>query len=805
MKTMLRALLLVSLWAPLTVSQDVSNYYSRFDLLSAPPSTFQDGLLGFANPANLGMLENPDARFYWTSDGPQTWSFQDWGVFMAGPGLGFGMYRQTLGEHRITDYNVSLGFGSNGFSLGAGYTWFGGDKEAFGRQTQITASALMRPFRWVSLGLTGFFSTETSQQEGVLELGLRPFGTPTVTLFADALIAQDQTFGDEFWSAGAALQAVPGINIVGRYFGNESFTVGLSLDFGYGALGAQSHYNSESQHGYNTYMLRSGGLKNSIFQTKLAQDMAYVTYNVKGTVEYQRFMLFDDGTVRFYDLLRDIRAAANDPRVSVLALNFSTMRIRPEHAWELREQLHYAQEQDKHVIAYIENAGMTGYHLASVADVIVMEPLASLTLPGFMLSRTYFKGSLEKLGLGFDEWRYYTYKTAYESYSRTSLSKADKAQYEAFLDDWYELVQQDVTRSRNVTDDEWDAIINEGMLLGAPAAQNAGLVDRLDRWSNIEDIINDLHDGRLLKLPRRQIWANAVASEQWGPKPKVALVYALGATSMESGIRARWLERQLNKLVKDRSVKAVVFRVDSPGGAAMAADVVSEAVKKLAAEKPVIVSQGQVAGSGGYWISMYGDKIIAGPNTITGSIGVIGGWIWDQGLTDKLGMTADHVKRGEHADYDFGVTLPLLGLTIPARNLNEEELAQIEKWVRALYDDFITKVAEGRDMSKAEVDSIAQGRFYSGYDGQEIGLIDDIGGLMTALAIAKQEAGIDPEDEYELMEIPESLGLWNLFGQVPGVNMTETDPVIQYLRLLTEEQPTPLFMLPPGTYPDLED
>ncbi len=803
MKYILSLFVLLVAWTSIASSQSVSNYYTRFDMLMAPPSTFQNGLLGFANPANLGVLDNPDARLYWSTDGPKTWSFKDWGLFLASPGFGFGMYRQSLGDYRITDYNVALGFGSDAFSMGLSYNWHAGDADVFNRQRQVLVSGLWRPIRRFSLGVTGFFSTETSQSESVVELGLRPLGTPILTLFADALV-KDYEVTRENWSAGAVIQPVPGVNIVGRYFGSESFTIGLALELGYGALGGQGHYNVQKNHVYNTYMLRSGGLRNSLFQ-QMAKNIAYVPFQVRGTVEYQKFVLFDDETVRFYDLLRDIHAAANDPRVATLALNLASMRIRPEHAWELREQLKYAQEKDKKVIVFIENAGMTGYHLASVADIVVMEPLASLILPGFILSRTYLEGTLEKLGIGFDEWRYYKYKTAYESYSRESLSEADKKQYQAYLDDWYDLVQNDVTRSRNLTPEEWDNIIDEKMLLGATAAQEAGLVDRLDRWSNMEDIIHDFHDGQLFKMPRGQIWDNAVAREEWGPQPKIALVYALGTTSMESGIRARWLERQLHQLAKDRRIKAVVFRVDSPGGSAMAADVVANALKKVAEAKPVIVSQGQVAGSGGYWISMYGDTIIAGPNTITGSIGVIGGWVWDKGFTEKLGMTADYVKRGKHADYEFGVTLPLLGLTIPARNLNDEELARIEKWVRELYDDFITQVSEGRNMSKAKVDSIAQGRFYSGYDGQDAGLVDKMGGLMTAFAIAKEKAGIGADEMYELVEIPKSYGLFDLLGRAPGVKTVENDPVIQYLRLLTEEHPTPLFMLPPGTYPSAQD
>jgi len=236
----------------------------------------------------------------------------------------------------------------------------------------------------------------------------------------------------------------------------------------------------------------------------------------------------------------------------------------------------------------------------------------------------------------------------------------------------------------------------------------------------------------------------------------------------------------------------------------MASDLVLQALKKCAEIKPVIVSQGQVAGSGGYWISVFGDKILAGPNTITGSVGVISGWVWDKGLSKKLGMTEDHVQRGEHADLLFGVTLPLLGITIPARNLTAEERATIETWIRSHYDDFVTRVAQGRGMTPARADSLGQGRFYSGVEGAANGLVDQIGGLMMAIDMAKKEGGINKDDDFELVEIPRSLGLFDLLSALPGVNAVQEDPVVRYLKMISKSPYRPLDLMPPGSYPLIE-
>ncbi|MBN1559078.1 S49 family peptidase [candidate division KSB1 bacterium] len=800
-KNTLIAILLV----PLSVghAQNISNYYSKYDLLPAPPGTFQDGIIGFANPAALGLMGAPEARFYWTTDGPKTFSFDNWALLFGGRPFGFGMQQQNHLDKRVTDYALSFGAGSDAFAVGVGYEWPSGDAEFFNRQRLLKASAILRSSR-LSLGLTGFWGLQNSGQEGVAELGLRPFG-PTLTLFGDALFGSGVKFGEELWSAGAACRIVPGVTLVGRYFGTQAFTVGLVLDVGHASLTAQGHYDDSRNYSHNSYMLRSGGFKDNIFQ-RAAKNVAYVPFELKGRVDHQKYRLFDDKTHRLYDLLRDIRAAADDPRIAIIAINQTDMQIRPEHAWEVRQELKAAQTKGKRVLAYIESAGMTGYHLASVADHVVMEPQGTLILPGLVMGRTYLKGTLDKLGIGFDEWRFFTHKTAYETFSRENLSDADREQRDAYLDAWYRMLQEDISTSRHFSDHQFDAILNENVLFNGSTALEMGLVDKLDRWSNIEDIIKDMnHERGLLKMGRPLLWDNAMLAEGWGQKPQIALVYGLGECAMESGIRARYLEQLFTNLAKDRSIKAVVFRVDSPGGSGMASDLVAEALKKCAKKKPVIISQGQVAGSGGYWISMYGDKILAGPNTITGSIGVIGGWIWDEGLSAKLGMSADHVQRGEHADAMFGVTVPLLGLSIPGRNLTDDERGKIEKWIRGHYDDFISKVAQGRDMTKEEVDKIAQGRFYAGTDGQKKGLVDEIGGLMMAIDFAREDAGIAEDDEIELREYPRSLGL--LPSPVPlqmAADKLAEDPVIRYLKMIAENPYEPLPMLAPGSYPTLE-
>jgi protease-4 len=215
------------------------------------------------------------------------------------------------------------------------------------------------------------------------------------------------------------------------------------------------------------------------------------------------------------------------------------------------------------------------------------------------------------------------------------------------------------------------------------------------------------------------------------------------------------------------------------------------------------VSQGWLAGSGGYWISMYADTIVAAPNSITGSIGVIGGWFYNKGLKQKLGMTTDLVTVGDHADLGYGVTLPFLG-RLPDRDFTDEERARVEDMITTFYYEFVDKVAEGRGMESSEVDSIGQGRVWSGTDGLKNGLVDVLGGMETAIMLARERAGIAPEDEVEIVELPEP-PLFSFPAITPrlfGIEQKE-DPLIEHLKFRLDRNGE-VMPIVPGEYLDPE-
>jgi protease-4 len=785
----------------------IPSYYSHTDFLLTSPGAAGSALGGYVNPAVYGLLPGFESQFFWSDEGAKFSSLNRWGWFMGLPHLGFGLTHQrgtfqtggaATQKASITDYRIALAGGDKGTTFGLGYSWSKGDVDAYPRDDLFQMGLMQRPFDFLSLGLVGDFALGSSHRTGLIDLALRPLGTPTVTLFGDAELGEKDRLEDARWGVGAAVEFVPGLQLVGKYLNNETFTMGLNFSLGPSTFTAAPHYDDQQKLGYTTYGVRSGYPRPNIIDRYLRNDTRYLSMKLKGTVGYRKYTYFDDQTHTLSDLLGDLDGASEDPRVAGVAVNLSGMRISRVLAWEIRQKLLEVREAGKKVVIFIDRGGMTEYHLASVADRIMMDPEGYLFLPGYRTGITYFRGMLAKLGIGVDVLRFYKYKSAGEMLSREDMSEADREQRQALVDERYSLVRQEVSDSRNIPPEGFDDWINEEFLFYPQKAISEGLVDTLARWVHVEDVIKSLEGEKKGLVGPRKLAVREFPSRIWGSRPRIAVVYGLGFCAMDWGIKARQLEKIFKRLKEDGQVKAVVFRVDSPGGDGMASDVVADALKECAQEKPVIISQGNVAASGGYHISMYGDTIVAAPATVTGSIGVLGAWVWNQGLGSKLGLTSDHVKVGDHAEVDFGIWLPLLGLQLPDRELTTEERAKFEELIRNSYRLFVAKVAQGRGLEEVQVDSVAQGRVWSGVDGKEKGLVDEIGGLDLAIRLAREAAGIGPEEQIEIVELPKK-GLFklNLGGPaVMSINLQD-DPTWQYLKLFSEHPGQPLPVLPP--------
>lgn len=804
LKNFLILLLLTSTQTNL-FGQAIPDYYSRTKFLVAPSSVYNHGLLGFSNPANPAFLKKPELHFNFTTDGSNVFSIKDWGVFTGTGGFGFSVQRQHVGDYGATDFKFSAATGTQAFAMGLAYGWSITNSHLANREKLFSLGSIFRPAPQLSLGITANLSVESSQRESVAEIGFRPFGRTDLTFFADAAIQNGIKISDAPWSVGGVLQPFSGIYFSGRYFESGAFTFGLSFDLSTGGQAAQIHFDKNSGHAFNSYSSKIGGTsKLNIFEKKWAAKKHYTTFSLKGRVAYLKYDYLDAGIIKFSTILKNIKAAVDDPRIQTIALNLAGLRVNPENAWEIRDELRKARSAGKTVLIFIERTGMTGYHLASVADQIALDPQGAIDLKGYAMGNTYFRGTLDKLGLGFSEWRLFKYKSANEMFSRDSMSSANREQSQAFVDGLYETTRAEVCEGRDFPLQKFDRLIDEHSYFLADEALESGLVDTLLRWTDIDGFIKKT-TGRKLKSLAPSLLNPKNNTENWGTKPKIAVVYGLGVCAMDSGIKARWLERVFLALAKNTAVKAIVFRVDSPGGDGMASDVVAEAIIKCRKQKPVIISQGQMAASGGYWLSMYGDEILAAPSTLTGSIGVIYGWVYDKGFGKKFGMTSDVVKRGAHADLGAGIRIPFTGLKIPARNLTEDEQKKAEHIIQSHYDAFVRKVAKGRELPETRVREIAEGRIYTGTDALAIKLIDRIGGLSSAIELAQEMASLKDEPTLEIIEIPRKKGLFNLRNQISpfGFSVNEqTD--FELLKFMIEHNGTPAALTWPEFHFGLE-
>jgi len=458
------------------------------------------------------------------------------------------------------------------------------------------------------------------------------------------------------------------------------------------------------------------------------------------------------------DIFRVIEKAANDNKIRGIVLNIGSFSGGRDYLWELRSSLEQFKSEGKKICAFISSANIDTYCLASIADKIVMDELGTLSILGYSVGRGYVQHTLEKLGIGVRELRYLEYKSAAESFTRDSMSQADRRQYNDYLDDIFNYTRETLKVARNWSDIEFDAILNNEFLYSAKSAQSRGLVDNIGGKSAVLEAIREIEgmsvnsfalygDSETSLTGSNSTYSPSKAGGLFNKPPIIAFVNAEGQTDMEGGMSAIKLSKTIRELADKNRVKAIIIKINSPGGSAQAADYFAEAVRYATQRKPVLISMGEVAASGGYWASMYANHITATPYTITGSIGVIGSWFYDNGLNKKLGFNMDILKRGNHSDL-------LSGILFPYRNLTTEEEERYKKYILDIYGIFVEKVSEGRGMEIDKVEAAAQGRVFSGTRALNAGLIDSIGGIPEALRMARALAEIKDGEKIRYEEYP---------------------------------------------------
>lgn len=502
--------------------------------------------------------------------------------------------------------------------------------------------------------------------------------------------------------------------------------------------------------------------------------------NITDSPNTNPFAGFDYATMtstRSFSLLQTLRAlesAATDARIKGIYINYSAGGYIGMAAMEeLRAALIEFKKCGKFVVAYNDTYAQGGYYLASVADKIYIQPEGGMSWQGLGATLTFFKGAFDKLGLNVEVYRPTSckYKSAVEPYILTKMSDANRRQMQQYIDSMWDVIISDVAEARGIDKAALNRLADTQPMMLPEDALKAKLVDGIIYQDQMEDVFTELGVERNLLGEYEYISLGDYTSTITAPlptaQPKVGIVYADGdivdgEEEMPDGhIYGKTLAETIAKARKDESIKAVVLRVNSPGGSALASDVIWREVELLKAQKPVVVSMGDYAASGGYYISAPADAILCNRTTLTGSIGVFGMFMEGGNLfSRRLGLSFDSVKTNTSSDMGSG----LLGVAI--RRNTPAESRMIMRSIDKVYGAFTGKVAAGRNLELKRVLEIAEGRVWCGADAVKIGLSDGFGGLKSAIALAADRAGI--ADGFQTEEVLGELSPFAMFMQSFG-------------------------------------
>jgi protease-4 len=463
----------------------------------------------------------------------------------------------------------------------------------------------------------------------------------------------------------------------------------------------------------------------------------------------------DSNSVTLRTVLDAIEKARQDRRIVALYLDGSQTSASGGTGFatlkEVRQALERFRASGKKIIAYNVDLGKRQYYLSSVADTIILNPMGSMEINGLSTQPLFYTGALEKFGIGVQVIRVGKYKSAVEPFILKKLSPENRQQTQALLGDLWSEFLTTVSKSRKLSPQQLQAIADTQGELMASEARSRRLVDRVAYLDEVVADLKKLTGSREEDKSFRQIrlttyaTANRKDVKNRISNNKIAVVYAEGEIVNGQGgvqqVGGDSFARQLRQLRQDEDVKAVVLRINSPGGSVVGSDVIQREVRLTREKKPVIVSMGDYAASGGYWIATSADRIFAEPTTITGSIGVFGLQFNVQKLANNNGISWDVVKTARYADS-----------TTVSRPKTPQELAIAQKSVNQIYYQFLNKVAESRKLPKQKVAQIAQGRVWSGQDAKQLGLVDELGGLEEAIEYAAKQAKLGKD--WELQEYP---------------------------------------------------
>lgn len=616
---------------------------------------------------------------------------------------------------------------------------------------------LIRPARFLSFGLSArnlnapLVGNTQIQRAYVAGVGVRPLGE-RLTLTADVQWDEGDPAQNITALFGLETEPLDGLLMRGSVDLQGQFYVGAGFQF--------ELFNGGYYHGFNGAQNTDGlhlQVTNTIFESALrqiGQHFAYINLSdglVEDTGQPTPLVLGNAGPTTYWQLLRQLKLVHELDRYKGVVIDVGNLQLGLGMIEEVRQAIQELRATGKKVIVYLNQGGMSEYYLASAADEVVLHPLGGLRLNGFAYVLPYYREVLDKLGVKVEFIKVGQYKTGLENYTRESASEPTLEEYKSIQNSNFSRYAENLQKRRGIDGETFERIVNKA-LFTALEAKEASLVDHVAYRDELPELAANLIHQPEVRI--EGIERLRVDNESWEPRDKIAVVYVSGGiTEGSSGRDIIFGDRNagsstvvdhIYQAKEDPQVKALVLRINSPGGSPLASDEIYRGLiryKELTGN-PVIVSMGDVAASGGYWIALAGDEILANPGTITGSIGIYAGKLDLSGLYDKVGVNQSIIKTNPNAD-----------LNGEHRGFTEAERQVYQNNLRDFYRIFIERVSDNRKLDIKEVEQVAQGRVYTGEQALEINLVDQLGNLGDAIRLARKKAQIGSE-EVDVVHLP---------------------------------------------------
>lgn len=582
--------------------------------------------------------------------------------------------------------------------------------------------------------------TETEQR---YSLSYRPL-EKAVTFSVDMLLSTKTRLSNADFVYHLEVVPYRGLYVEGYVDSDENFQVGLRANLLQYFVGSQSNFQKGGDHHRTTAFFGATNLRQP---SLVPQPRRRLSIGLSGKLrENPPRPRFGREETSFISLLTTIYRAAEDPSISEMVLSLESLSLGFGQAQELREALRFFKSKNKTIVCHLSYPNNIAYFVASVGDSILIPPVSQLNLVGLRAELSFYAGTLEKLGVKVDLLRIGDYKTAPEKYTRKVATDQNRQQVNRLLDDIYNQFVTAVAEGRGITADSVRKIIDNGPYASAKALEY-GLVDGLSYRDELKrDFLSDLPE-----VSFKRYVSDTLANDGWPAEPVLALVVAEGEIRFDGGSVSPFdsgdkatpasMKRAFERAAREPHVRGVIFRINSPGGLALAGEEIYHSAHKTSEKKPLVVSMSNVAASGGYYIAMSAERLFAAPGTITGSIGIYGGKVDLSGLYDKIDLGKELYTRGEFA-----------GMFSTIRPFTQEERDKYYSHMKAFYDYFLELVSGNRSLSVDSVDALSRGRVWTGREALSIGLIDELGGLKPSLDYTAARLGLK---DYRIAVYPE--------------------------------------------------